>query len=482
MIERSIKQLQADMADGTTTSKELVLCYLERIEQFDKGGPRINAIIEVNPDAVEIAASLDEERLSGTVKGPLHGIPVALKDNIDTADRMTTTAGSSALTGSFATTDADVVASLRESGAVLLAKANMSEWANFRSSNSISGWSSRGGQTRNPYDRSRSPSGSSSGSAAAVAANFCAFALGTEADGSVISPSHTCGVVGLKTTHGLIGTAGVIPIAPSFDTVGISARSVEDAAVALDVCVVGRQEYPGNVAQQLASGSLDGVRIGVSRNFFGLYPQVDAVMEQSLALLNKQGAILIDPANLRHSRKLVKPAYRVFLYEFYHSLNKYLSTLNSDLPVRSLGELVDFNRRNSSEIMPYFEQEHLEKAMEMASVGEEEYLALREEIRLISQDEGVDETLQKYELDAIVTPSGIPAWKIDQVLGDRFWGGVPSIATMAGYPTITVPAGFVSGLPIGISFIAGANSEPDLLNWANAFESACQARRAPDLG
>ncbi len=491
LLEKSIADLQNEMANGRFTARRLVELYQERSEQLDEHGPAINAIVELNPDALTIADELDAERAAGTVRGPLHGIPIILKDNIATADRMQTTAGSLALAGSIAPQDAFLVTGLRRAGAIILAKANLSEWANFRSNRSSSGWSSRGGQTRNPYALDRNPCGSSSGSAVAVAANLCAAAVGTETDGSIICPSHANGIVGLKPTLGLISRTGVIPIAHSQDTAGPMARTVADAAALLGA-MTGIDEQDGATAVSdgqfhtdytpfLDKNGLHGARLGVARNFFGFHPEVDALMEVALAAMKARGATIVDDVNLDSLDGFGEHELTVLLYEFKADLNAYLAGLGPDAPVKSLAEIIAFNQANADRVLPYFGQERMLAAQEKGALTEPDYLAALTENYRLSRQEGIDKALQTHRLDAIIAPSGGPAWLTDWVNGDHYVGGSSSPSAVAGYPAITVPAGFVRGLPVGITFMAGAFQEPALLKLAYAFEQATQARRAPQF-
>ena len=487
MEEWTISELQDKMASGELSARQATEQYLERIEAIDRQGPKLNAIIELNPDALQIAGQLDEERAQGQVRGPLHGVPIVIKDNIDTADRMMTTAGSLALEGSVAAQDAFLVSRLRQAGVVILGKANLSEWANFRSNHSVSGWSSRGGQTRNPYALDRNPCGSSSGSAVAVAANLCMAAVGTETDGSIICPSQTNGIVGIKPTVGLVSRSGIVPIAHSQDTAGPMARSVADAAILLGAMTGIDARDPATAQSQgkalndytkfLDPQSLKGARIGVARNFFGFHPGVDRVMEACLAAMKAQGAELVDPANL--DSEIGETEIEVLYYEFKADLNAYLAGVDPDLPVHNMEELIDFNQRNQERVMPFFGQERVLKAQAKGPISDEAYRQALETNHRLSRDEGIDAVLQAHNLDAIVAPSGSPAWIIDYVNGDYHLGGSSSHAAVAGYPSITVPAGYVFGLPVGISFMGTAYSEPALLRLAYAFEQATRARQSP---
>ena len=492
MEEWSISEIQHKMTSGELNSCQLCELYLERIQQIDRSGPALNSIIELNPEALAIAEAVDVERSTGQVRGPLHGVPVVIKDNIDTADRMTTTAGSLALEGSIAMRDAFLVERLRLAGAVILGKTNLSEWANFRSEHSVSGWSSRGGQTRNPYALDRNPCGSSSGSAVAVAANLCAAAVGTETDGSIVCPSHINGVVGIKPTLGLISRSGIIPIAHSQDTAGPIARSVADAASLLGALAgvdprdpataLSAGRMPADYVSFLDPAGLKGARIGVARGYFGFDPRVDQIMETCLLAMKEQGAELVDPVELLDESKLGKSEVEVLLYEFKADLNAYLATLGPQAPVRSLEQIIDFNEAHQSQVMPFFGQERMIKAQAKGPLTQKRYQkALSRNLRL-SRQEGIDAMLQKHRLQAIVAPTGGPAWLIDLVTGDRFsGGGFSSLAALAGYPHITVPAGNIYGLPVGISFFASAWQEPTLICLAYAFEQATQVRRPPQF-
>jgi amidase len=489
MEEWTILEIQGRMETGEINSQQLTNEYLERIANLDRNGPKLNSIIELNPDAQMISEKLDKERAEGHVRGLLHGIPIIIKDNIDTADRMTTSAGSLALEVSKAFQDAFLVARLRAAGAVILGKANLSEWANFRSPYSVSGWSSRGGQTRNPYALDRNPCGSSSGSAVAVAANLCVGAIGTETDGSIICPSQTNGIVGIKPTLGLVSRSGIIPVAHSQDTAGPMARTVADAAVLLSAMTGIDPRDPATSAglvsidytQFLIKEGLKGARIGVARDFFGTHPQVDKIIENCLGAIKAQGAELIDPGNIKHATRIEKTELEVLLYEFKNDINIYLSNLGQDVPVHSLDELIAFNEHHQSKIMPFFGQERMIKAQQKGPLTEKTYLKALETNHRQSRDDGIDATLKKYNLDAIVAPSGNPAWLVDYVNGDCGSGGSSSPAAVAGYPNITVPAGFVHGLPVGISFFGNVYSEPVLIRLAFAFEQAFQARRPPQF-
>jgi amidase len=475
--ESTLAGLERGLREDRFTARALAEWYLARIDSLDKKGPKVNAVIEINPEALQIADALDRERRAGHLRGPLHGIPVLIKDNLDTADRMNTTAGSLALVGPAPGRDAQVVDRLRTSGAVILGKTNLSEWANFRSTHSVSGWSGRGGLTRNPYALDRNACGSSSGSAAAVAANFCAAAVGTETDGSVTAPASVNGIVGIKPTLGLIGGAGIIPIAHSQDTAGPMARTVRDAAVLLSAMAA---KSGADYTKYLDPRGLKDARLGVERKYFGSNAAMDRVMEDCLAEMKRQGAELIDPANLPSHGKYDDDEQDVLLYEFKSDLNSYLAQ-RPGLRVRSLADLIAFNRQHRREEMIYFEQELFEKAQAKGPLTEQAYLDARARCVRLSQAEGIDAVVRKSKLHAIVAPTAGPAPLTDLVLGDPNWPGCTTPPAVAGYPHITVPAGFVQGLPVGISFFGPAWSEPVLLKLAYAFEQAAQARRQPSF-
>ena len=489
--EITVAELQGAMRSGRLTARSLAEKYLARIEKVDKHGPAVNSVIEVNPDALAIAGELDRERKAKGPRGPLHGIPVLIKDNIATRDRMMTTAGSLALVGASPPKDAFVVKRLREAGAVILGKTNPSEWANIRSSHSTSGWSGRGGLTRNPYALDRNPSGSSSGSAVAVSANFCALALGTETDGSIICPSCVNGIVGIKPTVGLVSRAGIIPIAHSQDTAGPMARTVTDAAILLGALAgvdaddpateLSRGKAPTEYTNFLDPSGLRGSRIGVVRKFFGISDAVDKLMNQAIEEMKRQGAVMVDPADLGTMDQLGDSELQVLLYELRADLNSYLAALGPGAPVHSLREIIEFNERNREKEMPYFGQDLFIKAEAKGSLTEKEYLDALEKNHRLTRKEGIDAIMEKFQLDALVAPSGGPAWMTDLVDGDHDLGGSWTPAAVAGYPNINVPAGFVFGLPVGISFFGKAYSEPTLIKLAYAFEQATRHRRAPQF-
>ena len=489
IVEAGVLDLQAAMAAGDITSRGLVRSYIARIESYDRAGPRVNSVIELNPDAAGIARERDLERRSGRLRGPLHGIPVLLKDNIATADKMQTTAGSLALLDAKPPRDAFIVSRLRDAGAVILGKTNLSEWANFRSTRSTSGWSSRGGLTRNPYALDRNTSGSSSGSAAAVAASFAAVAVGTETDGSIISPAAVNGLVGFKPTLGLVSRDGIVPIAYSQDTAGPMTRTVVDAAVLLTV-LAATDARDATTAQAAANArdytqflqldGLKGKRLGVVRSHFGgRNDLVSAVIDRALGVLKAQGATLVDLPDLPNESKYDDSELLVLLYEFKAGLAKYLVEFAPTSQLKTLADIVAFNERNRDRVMPHFGQEHMVNAMAKGDLQSQEYLDALANNRRYSREEGIDKALQEHKLDALVTPSGSPAWLTDFVRGDFSGDSFTSPAAVAGYPHITVPAGFVQGLPCGISFVGTAWSEPQLFAIAYAFEQATSARRAP---
>jgi amidase len=487
--ETTISDLQARFKTGEWTATHVTRLYIEHIERIDRRGPTLKSVIELNPEALKIARDLDAEYKAKGPRSPLHGVPVLLKDNIDTADRMLTTAGSLALVDAPTPRDSWVAERLRTAGAILLGKTNLSEWANFRSTHSVSGWSGRGGQTKNPYALDRSPCGSSSGSGVAVAANLTVLAVGTETDGSIVCPSSMNGIVGIKPTLGLISRSGIIPIAHSQDTAGPMARSVTDAAILLGVLTgidnrdAATQASAGKACPDytkfLDPSGLGGVRIGIARQYFKISPAVDAVMNACIDLMKKAGAEIVDPADLPTYETWRDTENTVLLYEFKADLNRYLSARGGK--IKSLADCIAFNRQRKREQMPYFEQELMEQAQEMGSLNEKEYKSALAANHRLTRKEGIDAVLGKYKLDAIVGPTSGPAFLTDFVCGDRIDSGCASPAALAGYPHITVPAGFVFGLPIGISFFGAAWSEPKLLKIAYAFEQLRHARRKPQF-
>jgi amidase len=487
--ELTIPELQSGMQSGKYTARSLVKKYLDRIDDVDKNGPALNSIIELNPDANAIAEALDRERKDKGARGPLHGIPILIKDNIDTADRMMTTAGSLALVGARPAQDAFVAQKLREAGAVILGKTNLSEWANFRSSHSSSGWSGRGGQTRNAYALDRNPCGSSSGSGVAPAANLCAAAVGTETDGSVVCPSSANSLVGIKPTVGLLGRSGIIPISHSQDTAGPMARTVTDAAILLGALAGIDPNDPmtkpsagksfTDYTQFLNKDGLRGARLGVARKYFGFNDGVDKLLNDKIAEMKRLGAVIIDPADIPTSGKFDDSELEVLLYEFKADLNKYLGQLGSSSRVHSLKEVIAFNEQNREREMPYFGQDLFIKAEAKGPLTDKKYLQALAKNHLLSRAQGIDFIMRKHRLDAMIAPTGGPAWPTDWINGDHFTGGYSSASAVAGYPHITVPAGYVFGLPVGISFFGGAWSEPKLIKYAYAFEQATKARQAP---
>jgi amidase len=488
LSELTIAELQKGVASGKYTARSLTEKYLARIEQIDRHGPSVSSVIEVNPEALAIAESLDKSRKAKSSTGPLYGIPVLIKDNIDTADKMQTTAGSLALLGSRPSRDSFVAQKLREAGAVILGKTNLSEWANIRSSHSISGWSGRGGLTRNPYALDRNPCGSSSGSGAAVAASFCALAVGTETDGSVVCPSSANGLVGIKPTLGMISRSGIIPIAHSQDTAGPMARTVRDAAILLSALAGADPRDPATAAgagkietdytRFLDPNGLKGARIGIARKYFGFSDSVDDLMNAVMDEMKRQGAILVDPADLDSHGKFDDTEFTVLLYELKADLNTYLAG-RPEAHVHSLKDIIEFNERNKNQEMPYFAQDTFIKAEEKGPLISKEYLDALEANHRLSRAEGIDGVMDKFHVDAIMAPTGSPAWLTDLVNGDHSGGGSSNAAAVAGYPDITVPAGFISGLPVGVSFFGRAWSEPVLLKIAYGFEQAIKARKAP---
>jgi amidase len=487
--EISIAQLQEGLKSGRYTARSLVGKYLDRIEDVDTKGPKLSSIIETNPDAMASAETLDRERKEKGVRGPLHGIPVLIKDNVDTADRMMTTAGSLALVGSKPTRDAFVATRLREAGAIILGKTNLSEWANFRSNHSSSGWSGRGGQTKNPYVLDRNPCGSSSGSGAAVAASLCAAAVGTETDGSIVCPSSANSLVGIKPTLGLVSRSGIIPIAHSQDTAGPMARTVADAAILLgalsglderdSATSAARVKFQTDYTKFLDRDGLRGARIGVARKYFGFNDHVDRVMTSLITEIKKLGAVVVDPADIPTTGKFDDSEFEVLLFEFKADLNAYLKGLGPSAPVHSLKEIIDFNEKHRDREMPFFGQELFIKAQAKGPLTDKKYLAALRKNHLLTRGQGIDLALRKHRLDALIAPTGGPAWPTDLINGDHFSGGYSSASAVAGYPHITVPAGYVFGLPFGISFFGGAFSEPKLIKYAYAFEQATKVRRTP---
>ena len=487
--EITISQLADGMSSGKYTARAIAEKYLARIEAIDRHGPALNSVIEINPDALEIAEKLDAERKEKGARGPLHGIPILLKDNLDTADKMMTTAGSLALVGSKPSKDSFVVQRLRAAGAVILGKTNLSEWANIRSTHSTSGWSGRGGQTKNPFALDRNPCGSSSGSGAAVSANLCVAAIGTETDGSIVCPANANGVVGIKPTVGLTSRTGIIPISHTQDGAGPLARTVRDAAIVLGTMVgVDAEDAASSLSQGkglndytkfLDPKGLNGARIGVVRKYFGFSDSVDRLMEGSLSVLKSQGAVLVDPVEIETLGKFDESEFTVFLYELKTNLNKYLERLGPSAPVKNLREVIAFNEKNRDKEMPFFGQDIFVHSEEKGPLSEKEYVDALAKNRLLARAEGIDAVMDKHKLDALVAPTGNPAWPTDLVNGDHSGGGSSNAAAVAGYPNINVPAGNLWGLPVGLSFFGRAWSEPTLIRLAYAFEQATKARITP---
>ena len=487
--EISVMELQEGMKSGGFTARSIAEKYLARIEAIDKNGPALNSVIELNPDALAIADSLDAERKAKGPRGAMHGIPVLLKDNIGTADRMMTTAGSLALAGFTPAKDSAVAQRLRESGAVILGKTNLSEWANFRSNHSSSGWSGRGGQTRNPYALDRNPCGSSSGSGAAVAANLCAVTVGSETDGSIVCPSSANGAVGIKPTLGLVSRSGIIPIAHSQDTAGPICRTVADAAILLSAMAgvdpadgaseASRGRAQADYTKFLDRDGLRGARIGVIRKFFDFNDGFAPLMESLMDVMKRQGAVLVDPVEIDSIGKFDKSEIEVLLYEFKADLNAYLAAAGPKAPVRSLKEIIEFNEKNREKEMPFFGQDIMLKSEAKGPLTDQAYLDALEKNHRLTRAEGIDAVMDKHQLDALLAPTAGPSWLTDHVTGDHDTGGSSSLAAVAGYPNINVPAGFIFGMPVGVSFFGRAWSEPALIKIAYAFEQATRARKPP---
>ena len=486
-LEQDIAEIQQGYKDGTYTIKELVEAYLKRIEGIDKSGPMLNSIIQINPDAIQNAEQLDLEMVQGNIRGPLHGIPILLKDNIDTHDKMATTAGSRALMDSHPLKDSYIANLLKEAGAIIIGKANLSEWANFRGQLSSSGWSGVGGQTKNPYDLSRNPCGSSSGSAVAVSANLTMLAIGTETNGSIVCPSNNNGIVGIKPTVGLISRTGVIPISFTQDTPGPMARTVRDAAICLGVLVgidstdektlASQGKFYKDYTRFLKDDGLRNKRIGLYQIPLGINFKVDTLMYQAVAFMKSQGAEIID-INEISSGDVGNYSFEVMLYEYKDGLNKYFQSLGPGAPIKSIEELIQFNQSDSIELI-FFNQRYLEMAQEKGDLTDEAYQDALANMLKGSREEGIDRVMNLHNLDAIIAPTGSPAWKTDLINGDSFQLGSSSPAARAGYPNITVPMGYVDELPIGISFFGRAWSEPILLEIAYAYENGTIHRTAP---
>jgi amidase len=487
--EVTISELQDGMRSGKFTARSLVEKYTARIDEIDKRAPAVNAIIELNPDAFAIADALDEERRAKGPRGPLHGIPVLIKDNIDTADRMMTTAGSLALVGSKPPKDSFVAQRLRAAGAVILGKTNLSEWANIRSSHSTSGWSGRGGLTKNPYALDRNACGSSSGTGAGISANLAAVGIGTETDGSIVCPSSSNGLAGIKPTVGSVSRSGIIPISHSQDGAGPMCRTVRDAVILLGALTGVDPEDSATAAsagksqtdysQYCDPNGLKGARIGVARKYFGFNDAVDALMEEALDVMKKQGATLVDPADIETLGKFDDSELLVFMYELKADLNAYLARLGPSAPVRTLKDIIEFNDRNRQKEMPYFGQDLFLKAEGKGPLSEKAYLDAVARNHQLARTEGIDSIMDKHHLDALVAPTGGPAWLTDLINGDHSAGGSSNAAAVAGYPNVNVTAGSIFGLPVGISFFGRAWSEPTLIKFAYSFEQATKVRKAP---
>lgn len=485
--EQDITQIQQGYKDGSYTIKELVQTYLDRIEEIDKNGPRLNSIIQINPDALQIAEDLDKEMRDGNIRGPMHGIPVVLKDNIDTRDNMATTAGSRALMGSHPLKDSFIARQLKDAGAIIIAKANLSEWANFRGELSSSGWSGVGGQTKNPYILSRNPCGSSSGSAVAISANLTMIAIGTETNGSIVCPSNNNGIVGIKPTVGLVSRSGIIPISYTQDTPGPMARTVRDAAICLGVLVgvdstdnktlASRGKYYRDYTRFLKEDGLKGKKIGLYTKPFDKNYKVDKLMYEAVEYLKSQGVEIVEIDEISKNN-VGNLSFEIMLYEYKDGLNKYFNSLSSDVPVKNLEDLIEFNLLDSVELK-YYNQKYLEMAQEKGDLTSAEYKEALANMLKASREEGIDRVMNEHNLDAIIAPTGGPAWKTDLINGDSFQLGSSSPAARAGYPNITVPMGYIDELPVGISFFGRAWSEPILLEIAYAYEFGTKHRKAP---
>jgi amidase len=485
--ELTITELQQGYRDGKYTVKDVVNVYLDRIIEIDKNGPQLNSVIDINPDALQIAAELDRELAAGKSRGPLHGVPVIIKDNIDTHDRMPTTAGATVLINSFPLTDSYVAKKLREAGAVIIGKSNLSEWANFRGMMSSSGWSGVGGQTKNPYVLDRNPCGSSSGSGVAVSANLCMIAIGTETNGSIVCPSNNNGIVGLKPTVGLISRSGIVPISFTQDTPGPMGRSVEDAAILLGALTgidssdskttASEGRYLSDYTKFLKKDGITGKRIGLMKKSMGFSDKVDTLMNQTVAFLKANGAQIIE-IEFPKGENYEDASFEVMLYEFKDGLNKYFESLGPDAPVKSLKELINFNKSDTIELR-YFDQKLLEMAEKRGDLQSAEYKKALGIMTRATREDGIDKVMNSNTLDAIIAPTGSPAWKTDLLLGDHFVGGSSSLAAISGYPAITVPMGFVDNMPVGITFFGRAWSEPLLLEIAYSYEQGTKHRKAP---
>jgi amidase/aspartyl-tRNA(Asn)/glutamyl-tRNA(Gln) amidotransferase subunit A len=484
--EMTIEQIQQKIKVGDLSSEAVVQFYLDRIEKYDHKGIKLNSVVQLNPDALNQARALDAERRAKGSRGALHGIPVLLKDNIDTADGMANTAGSMALSNNFPDQDAYLVAKLRKAGAIIMGKANLSEWANFRSTHSSSGWSGLYGQSKNPYDITRSPCGSSAGSGIAVAANLTMLAIGTETDGSVTCPSAVNGIVGIKPTLGTVSRSGIIPIAHSQDTAGPMARTVSDAVhllaamVGVDKHDEGARKSTIDYVSHLKVDGLKGKRIGIVRNLTGYHPGLDTVFEQAIIDLKNQGAIIVDNADIQTKGQWGDAEFEVLLYEFKADLNKYLASTKGEHP-KSLAQLIDYNKAHSPQEMAFFGQELFHMAQDKKSLSDKVYLQHLKDAKRLSGKEGIDATLLKYKVDILIAPTTAPAWKIDKIDGDHYLGSATSASATSGYPHITVPMGQVHGLPVGLSFFAGAMQEGRLIEAAYGYEQATKKRQKPQL-
>lgn len=488
--EATIVQLQAAMKSGSQTARSLTKLYLERIEAIDRNGPALRSVIEVNPDALAIANQLDAERRTQGARGPLHGIPVLIKDNIDTGDQMQTTAGSLALVGTPAPRDAFIAQRLRAAGAVIIGKTNLSEWANFRSTHSSSGWSGRGGQCRNPYVLDRNPCGSSSGTGAAISASLAAVGVGTETDGSIVCPSGVNGLVGIKPTVGLVSRTGIIPISHTQDTAGPMARTVTDAAILLGILAGidaadaatarSRSKAHPDYTRFLAAAGLKTARIGVARiKFFGYSEETDVLVNAAIDAMRRAGAVIVDPADIPHAGEYDDSEYTVLLYEFKAGIKEYLRQRGSTTSMKTLADLIRFNESNRTREMPYFAQEIFHQALAKGPLTDGAYIEALARDRKLSRVQGIDAVMAKYNLDAIVAPTGHPAWPTDLINGDHFLGASSTPAAVSGYPSISIPVGYSFGLPVGISFIGRAWSEPTLIKLAFALEQTMNARKKP---
>lgn len=485
--ELTISQLQLGYKEEKFTINQVVADYLARIEAIDKKGPGLNSIICINPEALQIAQELDKEMAAGKLRGPMHGIPVILKDNIDTRDRMPTTAGATALRNSYPQNDSRIAKKLREAGAVIIAKSNLSEWANFRADNTSSGWSGIGGQTKNPYVLDRNPCGSSSGSGASVSANLCMIAIGTETNGSIVCPSNNNGIVGIKPTVGLISRTGIIPISFTQDTPGPMGRTVEDAAISLGSLTGIDSTDSKTLSSQgksltdytkfLKKDGLKGKRIGLLKDELGFSVKVDTLIRQAVAYMKSQGAEVVEieaPKGGGYSAA----SYQVLLYEFKDGLNKYFASLGANTPVKNLKELIEFNKKDSIELR-YFDQKIFEAADAKGDLESPEYKKAIAKMLKATREDGIDKMMNDNKLDALMGPTGSPAWKTDLILGDHFVGGSSSLAAISGYPAITVPVGFIENLPVDVTFFGRAWSEPVLIEIAYSYEQGTKHRRAP---